>query len=402
MRLMVVSWLPLDPVDSGYKSRVMGLYTPMTRLCDLLLVSPAPGPCGLQWKGVGKEEDKEKENQAPDSDLTDTNPPVTPARYAGRTFSRQFREGVFKRAWEFQPDFLIAEGVWAGPASRKAAASLKIPWGIAVTPIEILAPRRIYPPPVPQLLWAYERTVYRHADRLFVSSVEQAVRLQKGLRPHPPRISVVPNGARVARMASEEEVQDQRSAWHIHPEERIGLFIGRMDYLPNQRGLEWFSKKVLSHIGEMPFRIRWLAVGVPQPVTPIPPFEFVGYAEDLDLALAAADVCIAPNQQGSGTSSKVLDYLGAGCPVIATPQAVSGLPLEGDRDALITQDPEEFARFVRMVLLDPALAEDLGSHGCSLITQELNWDLIAEKMFREISRSWGLAGAPVNEGVGEE
>ena len=384
MRLMVVSWLPLDPVDSGYKSRVMGLYTPMSDLCDLLLASPAPGPGGLQWKPVGPPA------------------PLSPAGSVKRTFSRAFREDVSKQGWEFQPDFVIAEGVWAGPAVRKAAESLKVPFGIVVTPIEILAPRRIYPPPIPQWVGVCVSTVYRHADRLFVSSVEQAVHLQKGLLPHPPRISVVPNGARVARMVSEEEIEEQRMVWHIHPEERIGLFIGRLDYLPNRRGLEWFSKRVLPHIGEMPFRIRWLAVGVPQPQTPIPPFEFVGYVEDLDLALAAADVCIAPNQQGSGTSSKVLDYLGAGCPVIATPQAVSGLPLEGDRDALITQDPEEFARFVRMVLLDPALAEDLGSHGCSLITQELNWELIAEKMFREISRSWGLAGAPVNEGVGEE
>jgi len=422
MRIMVVSWLPLDPVDSGYKRRIVGLYTPMSQLCDLLLVSPAPGPYRLQWKPAGDEMPEKMANAGTveggrtgsgvlvdlspaDNKQEDERPHTAPLRsdmsYAWLTFGRRFREGVKKRAWEFQPDFLIAEGIWAGPAVRKAAVSLKIPWGAVATPIEVLAPRRIYPPPIPQLLWSYERRVYRHADRLFVSSVERAVHLQKGLLPHPPRISVVPDGGHVARLVSEEEVQNQRIDWHIYPEERIGLFVGRLDYLPNRHGLEWFSRRVLPLIGEMPFRIRWLAVGVPQPLSPIPPFEFVGYAEDLDLALAAADVCIAPNQQGSGTSSKVLDYLGAGCPVIATPQAVSGLPLVGDQDALITQDPEEFARFVRMVLLEPGLAEDLGSHGRSLITQELNWEQIAEKMFREISRSWGLAGIPVDTGPEE-
>lgn len=381
MRLLVISWLPLDPVDSRYKNRVVGLYTPLVDKCDLLILSPPPGPSRLPWEP-----------------LLSAQSPVQPGRgkvawqSIRQTFSHEFRQSILQKAKEFEPDFILAEGLWSAGGAHQASHELKVPWGVSVDDSRPGFAGGILSLPFPSPLWFYAKHLYRHADRLFTTTVEEACRLQKALQPRPPRISVIPHGTHLARMVSEESIGQWKSNWHIYEGEKIGLFVGRMDYGPNRRGLEWFSKKVIPYIGELPFHIRWLAAGIPEPETPIPPFEFIGYVEDLDLVLAAADLCIAPKLSGGGTSIKVLDYLGAGCPVIATPKAALGLPVEPDKHLLVSDNPEEFSRYIRMVLFDQEVARKLGSEGRDLIAQDMIWEKIAERMLRECSRSLGLHG----------
>lgn len=378
MKLLVISWLPLDPVDSRYKNRVVGLYSPLVNKCDLLVLSPPPGPANLPWEPIL--------------------PATAPSKsfFGGawdsirHTFSQEFRQSILQKVKEFGPDFILAEGLWAAAGAHRASSELKIPWGISVDDAETRSSTSLIASPIQWLLWFFSKYYYRHADRLFTTTMEEACRLQKALQPRPPRISVIPHGTHLARMVSEDAIQQWKSNWHIFEGEKIGLFVGRLDYGPNRHGLDWFSKKVIPLMGELPFRIRWLAAGIPEPETPIPPFEFIGYAEDLDLVLAAADLCISPKLYGGGTSIKVLDYLGAGCPVIATQKAIQGLPVEPDKHLLVSNHPEEFARYIRMVLFDQEIARKIGNEGRNLVAQDMIWEKIADRMLRECSRSLGL------------
>jgi glycosyltransferase involved in cell wall biosynthesis len=363
-------------------SRVVGLYSPLQQHCELLVVSPSPGQANLPWSPIVPAEQEPSAETGSD------------VSYLLRTFTSQFRERVKQKAWEFQPDYLIAEGLWAGPAVRKAADALKVPWGLTVHDVLPLTRGHGSSSLFKPILRFYERRTYRHADRLFTKSYPETVRIQKALLPTPPRFSVIPDGAHLARMVSETEVEAQRTRWHIQKGERIGLFVGRLDLATNRLGLEWFSHKVAPLIGDLPFRIRWLAAGIPEPATPIPPFEFIGLLEDPALALATVDLCISPTHSRTGASLHILDSFGAGCPVVATPHSIQGLPIETDRHALISAQPEEFARFIRMILLDSDLAESLGSSARQLIAEQLNWERISEKMFRDISRTWGLQQGP--------
>jgi glycosyltransferase involved in cell wall biosynthesis len=307
-----------------------------------------------------------------------------------KAFKRGFAESVGRLAKEFQPDFIIAEGLWAAPAARKTAKAIRVPWGITVHKLAADAAKTAFFPPLPQVLWQYEKWIYSKANRLFLVTEDQAFAMQRSLRPRPPRIHVVPNGADFAPLVSDEAIWTQRQEWHIRDDEKIALFVGRSDDMANRKGLEWFSRQVFRHVGEMGFRIRWVAAGSPRSQSTIPPFEFVGYVENLSVALAAADLCIAPVRHGMGTGIKVLDYLGAGCPVVATPQAVQGLPVERDKHLFVTSDPEEFARSVRVILMDPHLACEIAARGRDLVAGPLNWTNIAEKMFREISRALAM------------
>jgi glycosyltransferase involved in cell wall biosynthesis len=232
--------------------------------------------------------------------------------------------------------------------------------------------------------------MYSRADRLFPATVEEVKRLQRTLRTRMPRFTLVPHGTHLARDVSEEEIRELRERWHIREGERIGLFVGEMSDRSNRRGLKWFSQAVRPQIGALPFHVRWVAVGATRPAGVVPPFEFVGYVDDLAAPLAAADLCIAP-AFGEGTLPiKVLDYMGAGCPIVATPSAVQGLPIEKDHHLFVTQDPEEFARSVRVIILDPGLAYEFGKRSRDLVAAELTWEIIAEKLARDLARMLGM------------
>lgn len=388
MRLMVVSWLPVEPVDSGYKRRVRALYGAASELCEVIVTGPGAAPDDIPWVPLPLETEPGDRHA------------LSSRSCMLRALSRAFADAVVKTAMSERPDFIVAEGLWAAPACRKAARRLGVDWGITINNLESRSAAGIYPPPIPWFLWLYEKSAYRKADRLFIVSETDARLLQRALTPSPPRVTIVPNGTEPARMVTEAEVAAQRSEWRIREDEKVVLFVGKLDYRPNRRGLEWFSRKVYPKVGELPFKLRWIAAGLPRPESEIPPFEFVGYVDDLDLALATADVCIAPVLHGSGTSIKVLDYLGAGCPVVATPHAVRGLPIEPDVHLFATTEAEEFARCLRVVLLDENLATRMGEQAQALIRGRLNWKNIAIKMVTDISRSLGMMNQPPDRTVG--
>ncbi|MCG3198454.1 MAG: hypothetical protein GHCLOJNM_02954 [bacterium] len=393
MRLCVVCWLPLDPADSGYKRRVTALYRRVAELTEVLVLSPGGRPEGLPWRRIDFG-DGDRKSRGGD--------PLRPKQRILLSLSKRFGEVLTKAIEDFGPDFVIAEGLWAAPGCRASVEKLSIPWGITVHNIEALSARGVYLPPLPWALWQFEKRVYRKANRLFAMTLDEACHLQRALEPRPPRVTVVPNGTELPPQVSRQEIAALRESWHIREDERIGLFVGKPDYAPNRKGLEWFSRAIFPKIGDLGFRTRWIAVGSPAPRAPIPPFEFVGYLEDLHVALAAADCCISPVRHGSGTSIKILDYFASARPVVATPRAVRGLPVIPDRQALVSEDPEEFARFIRMVFLDRDLVRTLGLQGRDLVEGQFLWSTIAENLVWEVSKALGMphslvAGTPIPE-----
>jgi glycosyltransferase involved in cell wall biosynthesis len=77
--------------------------------------------------------------------------------------------------------------------------------------------------------------------------------------------------------------------------------------------------------------------------------------------LARAAVVIAPLRLGGGMRLKVLEALGAGKAVVASPRAVEGLALEDEVHALIRDSDEELASATIRVLQDPPLRSALGT-----------------------------------------
>jgi glycosyltransferase involved in cell wall biosynthesis len=376
MRVLVVSWLPLVPADSGYKKRVTELYRQLAFFADVLVLSPGSKPEGFAWNPIGSEDAL---GMAPESFVD-----CLPKAKLLKTFTAGYYRNAVYHAKKFNPDIVVAEGLWAVKSARKAASATGSRLAVVVQNIEERSAQGVYPSPIAVLLGVYERSVYRKADLLVVLTEEECHYIGEWFPNAKPRICVVPNGSTLPSPVPPEAVDRVKSGWGIGRGERIVLFVGRLDYPPNRKALEWFSEEVSPAIRSGFSRVRWLAAGVPQPRDPLPPFEFVGYAENLGAALAAADVCIAPVRHGSGTSIKVLDYLGAGCPVVACSHAVRGLLVSDGEHLLIRDGGPDFAAGIRELLSDGDRAKRLGDRARDFVGERLAWPALARDLLKQL------------------
>ena len=99
--------------------------------------------------------------------------------------------------------------------------------------------------------------------------------------------------------------------------------------------------------------------------------------EKLEL-FRSSNIALNPMQSGSGTNIKMLDYMAAGLPVIATPIGARGLDLNGT-NSMICEIPD-FPEKIREVLENRILYKSLSDNGRKLVEDKYDWRKIAWNM----------------------
>jgi glycosyltransferase involved in cell wall biosynthesis len=95
-----------------------------------------------------------------------------------------------------------------------------------------------------------------------------------------------------------------------------------------------------------------------------------------------ASVFVAPIRIGSGTKIKVLNAMAQAKPVVATTVAAEGIDVTPEKNILIADDPEEFAKKVVYLLNHEEIAKKMGEMARELIEEKYSWDIIAENIYR--------------------
>ena len=96
-----------------------------------------------------------------------------------------------------------------------------------------------------------------------------------------------------------------------------------------------------------------------------------GFLRDVERIIRGLDILVLPSRFGEGMPMVLLEAMGAGLPVVATPvEGIAELVDDGRNGLLVPpEDVEALANAIRRVLEDPALAERLGSAARELVTQ---------------------------------
>ena len=68
--------------------------------------------------------------------------------------------------------------------------------------------------------------------------------------------------------------------------------------------------------------------------------------------------------------------------VVATTTAAEGIDVTPEKDALIADDPEEFAEKVVYLLNHEHVAKEIGTRARELIEKKYSWDVISEDIHR--------------------
>ena len=117
----------------------------------------------------------------------------------------------------------------------------------------------------------------------------------------------------------------------------------------------------------------------------------VKYA-DLGATIGTAKVLCVPSPPNpymdSATPVKLADSLAAGRPVVVTPRVEARRIVERFEVGTVSEgdEPEQLAAAIESLLLDDMLAQQLGDRARAVAVQELDWDVIGQRLVRWLRR----------------
>jgi glycosyltransferase involved in cell wall biosynthesis len=221
----------------------------------------------------------------------------------------------------------------------------------------------------------FEAVLCQQADLVIAVSIEDATILQR-LNDNR-TIPVIANG-----IFSEEY---HESSTDLNLGEHALVFTGKMDYRPNVDAVLWFAKTVLPKIKATLTDVKFYIVGQ----KPHENLEFLrdnpsviitGWVESVLPYLRNSGVYVAPLRMGSGTRLKILEAMSAGCAVVATTLAASGMQRENDMGMLIVDTPDDIANTVIRLLNSPSMRTQIGMTAQKYVQNHYDWSVLIPKL----------------------
>lgn len=239
-----------------------------------------------------------------------------------------------------------------------------------------------------RLFSALKRVVMRRSDT--VSMVSQAMKEHAvALGAEPEKISVISMGVDMANTFTPAE----------HPARRNDelLFVGR---LTAQKGLESLLRALPQVVSARPDITLTVVGRGPQEEHLRALSEALGMARNVKFLGAIANeklpelyrraaALVFPSATEEGFGLVCMEALACECPVIASDlPAVRELILNGETGLLFQRgDSNELAHKILSLLADPALCRSMGRTGRDSVTQQFDWQIIAQRYGDLLTRS---------------
>jgi glycosyltransferase involved in cell wall biosynthesis len=120
---------------------------------------------------------------------------------------------------------------------------------------------------------------------------------------------------------------------------------------------------------------------------------FGGYAADIAMLHASAAMFVAPLRFGGGSKLKVMEAMASSLPVVATPEAVSGLALNAGEGYAGGATAEQIALAMIRCRREPLWAAALGVRARAYIANHHDWGIAAAQLERVWRRVLSPAGS---------
>jgi glycosyltransferase involved in cell wall biosynthesis len=197
--------------------------------------------------------------------------------------------------------------------------------------------------------------------------------------------SLVENGVDLESLVPRPELENPREI----------LFLGSMDWFPNQDAVEYFLERIFPMLRKKKLGVRFRIAGrrpstaLRNRVAAMPDVELVGEVADVPGAFAGAAVVVVPLRIGGGSRIKILEAMAMKRAVVSTTVGAEGLEVENGRDLVLANSPAEFADRVAELLAAPHRRAQLGENARCLVEQRYSWDRAAIAL----AQAWENAAA---------
>lgn len=356
---LVVSWYTVQDESSGGRRRIAELLRALSP--GVRLLQPAPAHPGFPGAGFPRDFGRRK---------IGINWGMFNFRWpANRRLARRL-------AAEWRPSVIVSTSIWC----HAAFEGLGIPRILdaqnvdAETIAERFGPRH----PFTRLVARAERRALAESELVFCCSAIDADRFRGDYGVPAEKLLVVPNGVTIP--GTPPEPSPEALAMKARDAGKTILyFMGKTDYAPNAEAMRWIASTLLPELdrrapGRFACWISGTGPGLP-PGADHPSVRWLGRVPSVPPWLAAADIAVAPVESGGGTRLKILEFLGAGKALVATPKAAEGIDLQPGTDAVLAP-LAGFADAVLALAADPDRAAALARSGRARMLSSYTWESV--------------------------
>jgi len=181
------------------------------------------------------------------------------------------------------------------------------------------------------------------------------------------------------------------------------LFLGNLAHRPNADAVHHFMRDIFPLVKHALPEIKLYVVG--DNVTPeiaayaSADVEVLGYVPDVEPLFRNCRLMVVPLRYGAGVKGKLGESLSYGLPVVTTSTGAEGFGLTGGVEALIADEPQEFAAAVVRAYEREDLWERLAEHGYRHIEKHFTPGVVAEVVNSSV-RELGLTEVAMRAGDG--
>jgi glycosyltransferase involved in cell wall biosynthesis len=289
-------------------------------------------------------------------------------------------------AREFKPDIIQAELLWTAPAALWLRRRLRAPVVLMQENVEYQKFVRfgMNSPLLKAVKWL-EGWACRAADRVVaLSEVDRDFMI--GLYGVPAdRFTLIPHGVA-------PDLFDYRPEGAAAARRRLGLddevpvltFVGKLDYIPNVRAVEYVAELIAPAVWERYPDAKFVIIG--QGAEGLTKYRrdgmiFTGFVDarasarpNLSDYLSASDVVIVPLDSGSGTRLKIVEAAANARAVASTHIGAEGQSFVDGEEILLTEKVDEaFVDATLRLLADAGLRERLGRAARAKVLSQYSW-----------------------------
>jgi len=183
-------------------------------------------------------------------------------------------------------------------------------------------------------------------------------------------IIVIPQGVR------EEILSRQKKDNNIEQDDIV--FVGKMDYYPNEDAVNYFAKKVFPSIKKVLPHVKFVIVGAyptkkVERLINIDGVKVMGYVKNVDSYIEQAKIVVAPLRFGAGIQNKVLEAMALQKAVVASPIAVDGIDGQHGKHYVVARTPDQMAKKIVELFDQPLKRQGLGEQARQLIADRYTW-----------------------------
>ncbi len=207
-----------------------------------------------------------------------------------------------------------------------------------------------------RILYFIEWFIYRSADHLFFISPDDLEEATPIFRLLPKKSTVIPYGTRL-EAAPDDQAEARQTVLQQHQfadNEFLILFFGPQNYRPNLEAVERIIDKInpiLLKKAKFKYRILICGGGLPKHYNNLKEYknqhiDYLGFVENINTYIKAADVVINPITSGGGVKTKIIEAIALGTTVVSTRTGAKGVLTEACGEKLLIAedtDNESFA-----------------------------------------------------------